>query len=457
MAEVHQGIQPTNNIATEVKTKYPFLSIRNFINGKIIFGEKTKYLKEEKYSSRIEKILLREGDIIVFLNYNLGSMYTYTNTDPQAILGKGMALLRSSLESGEYIKSYLSYADGRDILSQQVNMKAMGSVVRSLSVGALKAIKIPIIPLDKFQLNRVSDRNIENADTEELKILKNELYRVIKTIENKASEIIEFSQNRFDQVESKLNILEAKLDEVIQAIRDLTGKFKDIKSLPREDEEKLHKIYRLIDSKLELITSKKNLDEYEEDVKYWFEYWDFLDEASKSFLPSAEYLFDELSNLGTEDYSPFIIQYCRALENELLKKLFENYHDDIKSRLNADQINNLIRPEIENDNSKANTFAIFILKENRKYTMGQMSWILNLTKAKGSTLASSELIQDFRNFVLKYYKEKVIEKSYLNKIETITKDFRNKSAHPYIMGLEIAKECQLLVREGLNYFFYHRL
>lgn len=56
-----------------------------------------------------------------------------------------------------------------------------------------------------------------------------------------------------------------------------------------------------------------------------------LDEASQKFLPLAEFIFDELNRLPDADYSPFILQYCRTLENEILKKLFEAYHDYMKA------------------------------------------------------------------------------------------------------------------------------
>ena len=86
-----------------------------------------------------------------------------------------------------------------------------------------------------------------------------------------------------------------------------------------------------------------------------------------------------------------------------------------------------------------------------------MNYILGLTKTGRSTLKNSKLIQHFRAFILAYYNEMVIEKVYLAKINIITNDFRNKSAHPYILTLDIAKECQVIIREGLNYFFENKI
>jgi hypothetical protein len=115
------------------------------------------------------------------------------------------------------------------------------------------------------------------------------------------------------------------------------------------------------------------------------------------------------------------------------------------------------KEDIEIADNKAKEFAKSISKNDSKYTLGQMNYILGLTRNGGSTLKTSILIQHFRTFILAYYNEMVIEKVYLAKINTITNDFRNKSAHPYILTLDIAKECQVIIRDGLNYFFENKL
>jgi hypothetical protein len=80
-----------------------------------------------------------------------------------------------------------------------------------------------------------------------------------------------------------------------------------------------------------------SIDDYIRSVCLWLttDRWQQLDVNSQSFLPQAELLFENIENIEQDknkDYSPFIIQYCRALENELLIKLFTAYTDDLYKR-----------------------------------------------------------------------------------------------------------------------------
>ena len=75
----------------------------------------------------------------------------------------------------------------------------------------------------------------------------------------------------------------------------------------------------------------QSADSYIEVVCSWLSGWDRLDKASQSYSQASSCL--KISpGLTGEDYSPFIIQYCRALENELLTKLFAAYTDDLHDR-----------------------------------------------------------------------------------------------------------------------------
>lgn len=197
-------------------------------------------------------------------------------------------------------------------------------------------------------------------------------------------------------------------------------------------------------------------DGYISIVKDWLEEqnWDLLDENSKSFLQSAELLFEYISKLADTDYSPFIIQYCRALENEILKKLFNAYHSDLHSR--EDDISSFLSFDLEKDKKgepkKSGKFASYLKSDNRKYTLGDMNFVMQLIKSGSRSLRDSPLLQDFRKFALTYFDEKIVEKKYLDQIDKINEDFRKKSAHPYILDFQVAQLCRTTVRECLNEF-----
>ncbi len=431
----------------------PLIGIKNIIEDEIRITNDTKFLKE--LSEFDYDLIPKEGDILVSLIVNPGKIYTVKKSDPRCIISKSFAIIRSYSKSGEYIKTYLSFKNGQNIFGFQADMKLIGSNVPRLTAYYLKQIQIPIIPLKNLNLDSLSDRNIGLSDTHELHFIKKEIESSLVNV-SPESLLFEYIKNRFDKIDEKLMELGEKVDTVIHQLTILNETVQKIKNLPREDEEKLLKINRLIDEKLSVLDFQKDRNDYIEDVKNWFLYWDFLDEASKEFLPSAEYLYDEISNIGSQDYSPFIIQYCRAIENELLKKLFESFHLELECKYSEESIKKIIDDELAASDNKAKEFAKSISKKDSKYTLGQMNFILGLTKSGGNTLISSKLIQLFRNFILDYYNEMVLEKEYLSKINRITNEYRNKSAHPYILTLDIAKECQLIVREGLNYFFENK-
>ena len=90
-------------------------------------------------------------------------------------------------------------------------------------------------------------------------------------------------------------------------------------------------MYRSIDDRLQdLQQDRKTIDNYVEEIKTWFAFWELLEQESRQFFPLAEYLLDELGRVKETDYSPFIIQYSRILENELWKKAFIALHSRLK-------------------------------------------------------------------------------------------------------------------------------
>ena len=100
--------------------------------------------------------------------------------------------------------------------------------------------------------------------------------------------------------------------------------------------------------------------------------------------------------------------------------------------------------------NKTSKFAKYLKQDHRHYTLGEMSWIMMLSKPGGNTLQKSNLLKDFRNFALKYFEDELFDKKYQQSIEIILKDFRNKAAHPYLIDAGIATQCQELVRDALK-------
>jgi len=452
ISSIIRGHQPGRENLKD-KGDFAVLSPRHFRDSKIEIDHRTKYVKKDK-SQRFENAVLREGDILISLMGN-PVLYTYKKDDPTAIANPNIAIIRS--RENKYIQTYLESSTGLKLFTNQANRKSSGGVFQHLSINSLRNIKIPILPLE--DLNSVSDSAIEEASKNELLELKEklvlykELYEQEKKkrkLQNKNNEeLMRFLEERFDSVDTALQSVSLKIDQIIKMIEYTFEEIQSIKKSARNEEEKLIRIY----SKLTQISDKlseenKTLKEYAEIVEHWLENWDILDISSQKFLSSAEFLFDQLYKLSDTDYSPFIIQYSRGLENELLKKLFEAYHADINAR--KPKLNEFVAKDL--DNNKTASFAKFITAKNPIFTLGQMAWVMNLIKKNGNTLKHSDLLQDFREFALEYFDEKIIKKEYLGTIKDITDNFRNKAAHPNILGMDIAKDFQDLLRKTLNEF-----
>ena len=246
------------------------------------------------------------------------------------------------------------------------------------------------------------------------------------------------------------------IGEIVKLQQETTNLTEHILSLKKlmnigeDDEERVEKAIEQMGHWIttSVANQSKSVASYIAVVCSWLTGWERLDEASQSFLPQAELLFENIARTSGQDYSPFIIQYCRALENELLTKLFTAYTDDFYSR--KQDVSSFLTNEI--DDSKTGKFAKCLQKRESIYTLGEMIFIMGLMKAGGQTLEGSALLQDFRTFVTLYFSESIVERKYLDQIGRINTDFRCKAAHPYVLDAEVALRCRDQVRACLNEF-----
>jgi hypothetical protein len=249
------------------------------------------------------------------------------------------------------------------------------------------------------------------------------------------------------EIMGRFDSLDRKMDEVLEILENTQKEIATIKNSQREDDEKFIRIYSKLDTLADRLDANgKDICEYKAIVKSWLDMWERLDEISLSFLVSAEIIYDEVEKLSNVDYSPFIIQYCRALENEILKKLFALYHENFYTNLdlNADIIEEALK------NRDTETFAKNLKYNKKTYTLGQMIWVMRLLKKQDPELQKLVLLSDFREFAYRYFRETIYDDGFQKQLATILNDFRNKAAHPHIMNEEPAMECRSVVRSALR-------
>jgi len=475
--------------------QFIYLKPTHIQDGKLSTNKSFRYVNKKKLKESDLKYIAQPGDLLISTIFENQKIFVYKEDDFPAFVSSNLAIIRSSKQ--DYISTYLQTDEGKEIFGTQAKDFRRGAIIPHLSIEDLSNIQIPILPLP--QLNSIGNQAIAKANSvqleESLVLLKQYKQQIdelkqerstnnykqsnkilsknnvsesfspyaftarnlekqidihTKTLDDVSiSSIKAFIDDRFQRLERQLYILNQKVDKLLDIILDLKTDFDTIKKLPRVEEEILFKLFQKIDEKLEIIYQDKNdiIEDYIQEIKRWLGPWDLLDTQSKKFLPIAEFLFDELSKIPDTDYSPFIVQYCRTLENEILKKIFEEYHS---FGLRDVDINELIETDLANSTTK--NFALMVKNDKRTYTMGQMDFIMSLLKKEGSTLTSSKLLKHFRKFTTSNFDEQIIEDSFLKDVDELTQKYRNKAAHPNTIGENMALECQILLRKCLNVF-----
>jgi hypothetical protein len=234
------------------------------------------------------------------------SAYVYKKTDPPAIVGNNVAVLRT--DDNEYVSTYLNTPDGRRLFEHQA--LAVGSSLAGhirVSVAQLREIRIPVLPLE--ELNAVSDAAIAAASLNELEALRQQLERTKHELELTRAELeikrqadngdvlqtLRFVALQNAKILEQQQVANAKLDHLVAVVGTILVDIGDIKKGSRSDEEKLVRICQKLDTLTEGDTDEiRTIQEYVAVVQSWLDRWSLLDGLTQRFLPSAEQLYDFL-------------------------------------------------------------------------------------------------------------------------------------------------------------------
>ena len=261
---------------------------------------------------------------------------------------------------------------------------------------------------------------------------------------------------RIADIQQMTHSIDTKVDTVLQKLLAIEAEFKDVKTQFRGIEEKISLMTSKL-SRLENSISVEEIEDYSVLAESLYSNWDSLDDLTKKFIPLAEYLYSQLQKINDADFSPVIIELCRAIENEFLLKVFKKYTVDLINR----QKNNLDR-FLSTDRSsrylsdKTNEFVKTINKASYsrrvELTLGQMNKILSLLN-DSRALAESPLLKDFDDY-LHFNTEaaRLLDPGYMDKISDLVKNYRNPSAHPDMMSIQKANKCREFMPDRIDYF-----
>ena len=249
--------------------------------------------------------------------------------------------------------------------------------------------------------------------------------------------------------------INSKLDTVLEKLNGLEASFNELKAETREVDQKIILMSSKLD-KIEKSVDAEELEDYYGLCQSLYDNWDELEELTRRLIPVAEYLFSKLQKYGKPDYSPVILELCRAIENEFLIKIFSKYTQDLINRKGRNLDSFLTVDKSKNSlKNKTGAFVKAINKAVRtrrpEYTLGQMNTIMSIMK-EPQAVNDSPLLQDFKSFLdSETVVSDLLNAQYIHKINDLVEKYRNPSAHPGFMDFDKAEKCKEIMPDRMDY------
>jgi type III restriction enzyme len=234
-------------------------------------------------------------------------------------------------------------------------------------------------------------------------------------------------------------LLNLHISKIIQSIRtaviDSGMEFID-------DQEIQEKIYSLLDG-----ITPTDPELYNSRVRSYISEARQLERQSFSYLLSGEYIHDTLVKQMAEDFSPYVLQLSRAVESELLLKVFIPFVNYIRTTIPN------VEERYQNDLNYSTTkiFANMVVNNNSSISLGNMDKILESLN-DGYLVDRSTLTNDFFVFIVDNFSPEIYQNDFLKEVKELLHKYRNKSAHISIISIDKAMDCKFLVRKILTKF-----
>lgn len=172
-----------------------------------------------------------------------------------------------------------------------------------------------------------------------------------------------------------------------------------------------------------------------------------LNKLSLDYLVHAEFLNDTIVRQGLDDFSPYVLQMSRAVECELLYRVFApftNYTRNLHPRIDK-------RYPYDFNNRDMELFVKKLSRGDIGYTLGNMHHIMRKAGEDGIRKVS-DLAADFHKYLGEEFSGDLFDPTFLDEIYELLSKYRNKSAHVDKLSKEQAQDCRFLVRKILTRF-----
>ncbi|MFD2100122.1 BPTD_3080 family restriction endonuclease [Flagellimonas iocasae] len=264
--------------------------------------------------------------------------------------------------------------------------------------------------------------------------------KALSNVFNISPELLEGASSFQDMVQVLVKeLVTVNLNKIVETIKT---SLKDSEEEFIDDTEIQSKIYSVLDG-----ITPNDTRVYDSRIRNWLKDSKKLHKRSFSYLLSGEYIFDTLIRHNSQDFSPFVLQCSRSVENELLTKVFAPFIEYVHER----------DPNVEETYSQdlaSNRYGLLaklVVKQSKTFTLGNMKFALRELNQKHNIDKSAFLI-DFDRYTKEQFSEDIYEPSILDDLDRLQKDFRNKSAHTGTIDKDRANDCKFLVRKILAKF-----
>jgi len=373
--------------------------------------------------------LLKPNDIILPLIVSKRELLIFTENENETVINENYAIIRSS--QNNYIRTYLQTKDGQDFLYQQTHANAAGSVLFRITISNLFNVLIPILPLS--ELNFIDDNWLKTNSLEKIHQLDKQLKSLITIYESGSLHynlLLEI-HSKINSNSQKLNTIEKQIESVIFNFETFSENFNTFK---KHNIEKLNEL----NDKFVLDNQDKTRN-YFSDIEKSLPDYNKLHSSAKTFeyLATGEYLLEQITKEKNIDFSPCILQFCRAIEGELYHQIFKPFKNELNRQFNKKQLDEIF------ENSQFRIKTIDNFKNSNKIQPHSLIIGLNeyfmlslmynsLTILTVPEFEKIKIYKLFNDFLVKKLnnKESILNSKFIGELKEIAK-IRNDVAHTY--------------------------
>lgn len=268
-------------------------------------------------------------------------------------------------------------------------------------------------------------------------------------IEKKVHDLEHISNpnERRKKADALLSSIDAAFEEKSNQLNDFQNQIENLKAENADKDQTIRNINKTIEQQMEMISQDDwstlvclMKGELKDD-------WDKLDESSHNYLIMASYLYHSL-NFIDADMSPAILQYGKALENELCKKIYDRYVDDLSK--SSDTINYTDTGDIyKNLRNAIDTFST----EHKYYIPANN--MINYFEYLAHDDDKNDFTRSFKNYLSESKVDENIlsDSSFTSHAHEIISDYRNPAAHRGIsMSKDAVIDCENETKKVLEKF-----